>query len=140
MDAATAAILGALVGASATLSAGFLVPTLNGKHARKAQLFEMRRDAYLAALRTLEPLPTANTPDELQAVRDGMFPVVPQLRLLGSPDVAKMFRDIWENIGQTIEKIERGEDEDAEYEEFGQLLTTVIETIRAHLGVDDLDR
>lgn len=140
MDAATAAILAALVAGTAGASGALLAPHLTAKRTRETRLLEMRRDAYIAAIQQVDLFSKDDTADGMREVARGMFGPSVQLELLGSPDAAPLYSSVHDALVKLSDRMENDEDIDENIGQVVKALRLFIETARAHMGVDDLDR
>lgn len=141
MDAATAALWASSITGAVALGGALLVPHLTAKRARETELLKMRRDTYLTALQLASSaMKSGLGPDELRTIRNKMYPITTELLLLGNEDLAQQYNQIADLIGTVASLFSEGKKADKEISEFGRLLRLFIDTVRAHLGVDDLDR
>lgn len=139
MDAATAAILASSITGAVALGVSWLNPHLTAKRARETELLKMRRDAYVSAIRQVDLFSEDDSPDGLRQVAVGMFGPSAQLELLGSPDVAALYRSIHRELMKLADRAVKDEDTDDDFERLVGSLRLFIETARAHMGVDDLE-
>ncbi|RDI21706.1 hypothetical protein DFR72_113253 [Lentzea flaviverrucosa] len=145
MDAATAAIISAGVSSTVTglvaLGVGWLNPHMTAKRARETELLKMRRDTYVTALQLASSVFASDfTPDALEQIGLKMRQVVPQLSLLGNDTLANEYAEL-ANLTTAFANGQRDNTPSSEVtQKFVGRLTSFMSNIRAHIGVDQLDR
>ncbi|MFJ8958854.1 hypothetical protein ACIRG5_05650 [Lentzea sp. NPDC102401] len=91
MDAATAALVGALVGFSGAIAASWINPSITAKHARAAKNLEQRREAYLKGLSAAQALRACEDQRDFERALQASWDAWIEMSLVASPKVAALF-------------------------------------------------
>ena len=98
MDASTAALLGASIGVVGTVAGALINPFTAARHARNTKIIEMRRDAYLSAIESLEKVSESYTTDELSRAAIAMRVAAAHLLLFTDKEIFQAFEQVRESV------------------------------------------
>lgn len=147
MDPVTGALLGASIGVIGALGGALLNPYTAARHARRSKIMEMRRDAYVAAIASLESVASAQTIEHLELAARALNVPTAQLLLFADQDTTSAFADLRDQLWVIRDHLHRLDAESVSagradegtrraMDKFEDQMHVFIDVARSELGID----